>query len=65
MLLLSEAFVTGMLGIYQKNSNKCHREGIKKVLRYLQATKDLMLTYKKLDAPLEIVDYSDSNFWVV
>jgi hypothetical protein len=35
---------------------------VKKVLRYLQGTKGLMLTYKKSDAPLEIVAYSDSDF---
>jgi hypothetical protein len=56
------AFVTGMLGRYQKNSNKPHWDGVKKVLRYLQGTKSLMLTYKKSDAPLEIVGYSDSDF---
>jgi hypothetical protein len=35
---------------------------IRVALRYLQGTKDLMLTYKKSDAPLEIVGYSDSDF---
>jgi hypothetical protein len=55
-------FVTGMLGIYQKNPGKPHWDGVKKALRYLQGTKGLMLTYKKSDAPLEIVDYSDSDF---
>jgi hypothetical protein len=56
------AFVTGMLGRYQKNPGKLHWDGVKKVLRYLQCTKGLMLTYKKSDAPLEIVGYSDSDF---
>jgi hypothetical protein len=56
------AFVTGMLGRYQKNPGKLHWDGVKKALRYLQGTKDLMLTYKKSDAPLEIVGYSDSDF---
>jgi hypothetical protein len=55
-------FVTGMLGRYQKNTDKSHWDGVKKALRYLQGTKGLMLTYKKSDAPLEIVGYSDSNF---
>jgi hypothetical protein len=50
------AFVTRMLGRYQKNLGK---DKIKKVLRYLQDTKGIMLTYKKSDAPLEIVGYSD------
>jgi hypothetical protein len=56
------AFVTGMLVRYQKNSGKPHWDGVKKALRYLQGTKCLMLTYKKSDAPLEIVGYSDSDF---
>jgi hypothetical protein len=56
------AFVTGMLGRYQKNPGKPHWDGVKKALRYLQGTKGLMLMYKKSDAPLEIVGYSDSNF---
>jgi hypothetical protein len=58
------AFVNGILGRYQKNLGKCHWEGIKKTLRYLQGTKGLMLTYKKSDAPLEIVGYSDSDITV-
>jgi hypothetical protein len=56
------AFVTGMLGRYQKNHGKPHWDGVKKALRYLQGTKGLMLTYKKSDVPLEIVGYSDSDF---
>jgi hypothetical protein len=55
-------FVTGMLGRYQKNSGKPHWDGVKKALRYLQGTNGLMWTYKKSDAPLEIVGYSDSDF---
>jgi hypothetical protein len=51
-----------MLGRYQKNPGKSHWDGVKKDLRYLQSTKDIMLTYKKSDAPLEIVGYSDSDF---
>ena len=33
----------------------------KKVLRYLQGTKDLMLTYRRIDA-LEVVGFSDSDY---
>jgi hypothetical protein len=55
-------FVTGILGRYQKNPDKPHWDGVKKDLRYLQGTKGLMLTYKKSDAPFEIVGYSDSDF---
>jgi hypothetical protein len=56
------AFATGMLGRYQKNLGKPHWDGVKKALWYLQGTKGLMLTYKKSDAPLEIMDYSDLDF---
>jgi hypothetical protein len=55
------AFVIGMLGRYQKNSGISHWNGIKKALRYIQGTKDLMLTYERSDS-LEIVGYSDSDF---
>jgi hypothetical protein len=56
------AFVTRMLGRYQKNPGKSHWDGVKKALRYLQGIKGLILTYKKSDAPLEIVGYSDLDF---
>jgi hypothetical protein len=56
------AFVTGMLVKYQKNPGKPHWDGVKKALSYLQGTKCSILTYKKSDAPLEIVGYSDSDF---
>jgi hypothetical protein len=36
------AFIIGMLDRYQKNSDKHHWDGVKKVLRYLQGTKGLM-----------------------
>jgi hypothetical protein len=55
------AFVTGMLGRYQKNPGVSHLNGIKKVLRYIQGTKGIMLTYERSDS-LEIVGYSDSDF---
>jgi hypothetical protein len=45
-------FVTEMLDRYQKNSSKPHWDGAKKALRYLQGTKDLMLTYEKSNALL-------------
>jgi hypothetical protein len=55
------AFVTGMLGRYQSNLGLDHWKAAKKVLRYLQGTKGLMLTYKKYDN-LEVVGYSDADF---
>jgi hypothetical protein len=55
------AFVTEMLGRYQKNLGVSHWNGIKKALRYKQGTKGLMLTYERSDS-LEIVGYLDSDF---
>jgi hypothetical protein len=55
------AFVTGMLGRYQKSPGISHWNGIKKALRYIQGTKGLMLTYERSDNH-EIVGYSDSDF---
>jgi hypothetical protein len=54
-------FVTGMLDRYQKNPGVSYWNGIKKVLRYIQDTKGLMLTYERSDS-LEIVGYLDSDF---
>lgn len=55
------AYITGMLGRYQSNPGMDHWKAAKKVLRYLQGTKDLMLTYRKMDN-LEVMGYSDSDF---
>jgi hypothetical protein len=55
------AFVTGLLGRYQSNPGIEHWRMVKKVLRYLQCTKGLMLTYRRSDS-LHIEGYSDSDF---
>jgi hypothetical protein len=55
------AFITGMFGRYQSNPGIDHWKTVKKALRYIQDTKDLMLTYKKSDN-LEVVGYSDADF---
>jgi hypothetical protein len=55
------AFITRMLGRYQKNSGIDHWNGIKKALKYIYGTNDLMLTYERSDS-VEIVGYSDSDF---
>jgi len=55
------AFVVGMLGRYQNNTSLDHQRAAKKVLRYLQGTKDYMLIYKRSD-DLEVIGYSDSDF---
>jgi hypothetical protein len=44
------AFVTGLLGRFQSNPEIEHWKLVKKVLRYLQGTKSLMLTYRKSDS---------------
>jgi hypothetical protein len=54
-------FVTGMLDRYQKNPGVSQWNEIRKALRYIQDTNDLMLTYERSDS-LEIVGYSDLDF---
>ncbi|KAK2985310.1 hypothetical protein RJ640_024306 [Escallonia rubra] len=46
---LDIAYVVGMLGRYQINPGMGHWKAVKKVMRYLQGTKDFMLTYRKSD----------------
>ncbi|XP_050945500.1 secreted RxLR effector protein 161-like [Cucumis melo] len=55
------SFAVGMLGRYQSNPGMDHWKAAKKVLRYLQGTKDYMLTYKRSDH-LEVIGYSYSDF---
>ena len=55
------AFVTGLLGRYQSNPGIEHWKLVKKVLRYLQGTKGLMLTYRRSDS-LHIEGYTDSDY---
>ena len=50
------AFVVGMLGRYLSNPGMNHWIAVKKVLRYLQRTKDFELTYRRSDH-LELVGY--------
>ena len=40
------AFIVGLLRMYLKDPNQSHWKMAKKVLRYLQGTKDHMLTYR-------------------
>ena len=55
------AYIVGMLSRYLSNPGKDHWIAAKRVMRYLQRTKDYMLTYQKLDQ-LKIIGYSDSDF---
>ena len=43
------AFVVGVLGRYLSDPSQSHWKTAKKFLRYLQGTKDLMLTYRHTD----------------
>ena len=51
----------GMLDRYQSNPGMDHWKDVKKVMRYLQGTKDFMLTFRRSDS-LEVTGYSDSDF---
>lgn len=55
------AYIAGMLGRYQTNPGQDHWTAAKKVLRYLNGTKDYKLTYRRSDN-LELIGYSDSDF---
>jgi hypothetical protein len=55
------AYITGMLGRYLSNPDMNHRKAAKRVLRYLQRTKNHMLTYRLSDK-LEVIRYTDSDF---
>ena len=49
-------FAVGVLGRYQSNLDLDHWKAVKKIFRYLQGTKDHMLTYRKSDH-LEVIGY--------
>ena len=55
------AYVVGVLGRYESNLCIDHWKVTKKVIRYLQGTKDCMLTYKQTNC-LEVIGYSDSDY---
>ncbi|RVW93895.1 Retrovirus-related Pol polyprotein from transposon TNT 1-94 [Vitis vinifera] len=55
------AFVVAMLGRYLSNHGSQHWKAAKKVLRYLQGTKDLMLTYQRINI-LDVVGFCDTDF---
>ena len=55
------SFAVGMLGRYQSNPRADHCKAATKVIRYLQGTKDFILTFRRSDS-LEVIGYSDSDF---
>ena len=54
-------YIVGMLSRYLRNQGMDHWKEVKRVMWYLQKTKDYMLTYQRSDQ-LEIIGYSDSNY---
>ena len=58
------SFKVGMLGRYHSNLGLDSWKAAKKVLRYLQGTKEYMLTYRRSDR-IEVIGYLDSHFLVV
>jgi hypothetical protein len=54
-------YITGMFGRYLSNSGMNHWKAAKRVLRYLQRTKNHMLTYRRSDK-LEVIGYTDFDF---
>ncbi|KAL2340597.1 hypothetical protein Fmac_008537 [Flemingia macrophylla] len=58
---LDISFAVGMLGRYQSNLGLDQWKIAKKALRYLQGTKNHMLTYRIYDH-LEVIGYIDSDF---
>ena len=55
------AYVVGVLVRYQSNPGMDHWRAAKKVMRYLQGTKDYMLMYRQTDN-LDLVGYSNADF---
>ena len=55
------AFAVNVLGRYLSNPGHDHWVAAKKVMRYLQRTKDFMLIYRKVD-DLKVVGYSNADF---
>ena len=55
------AFAISVLGRFQSDPGMDHWRAAKKVLRYLQRTKDFMLTYRHSDL-LEVIGYADADY---
>ena len=54
------AFATSMVSRFAKNPSKAHFEAVKRIIRYLNTTKDRGITFGKGD--LIIIGYSDSDW---
>ena len=58
---LDVSFVMGVLGRFMSNPSLIHYQAVKKVFRYLQGTKDHMLTYRRTNS-LDVIGYNDAYF---
>ena len=58
---LDITYAVRMLGRYQSNSSLKQWRAAKKVMQYLQKTRDYKLTYRRYDH-LDMIGYSNSNF---
>ena len=58
---LDISFAMRVLEMYLNNPGRQHWQAAKKVLRYLQATTNLMLTYRQTNI-LDVVGYCDFDF---
>ncbi|XP_062075564.1 secreted RxLR effector protein 161-like [Humulus lupulus] len=54
-------FVVGVFGRYLSDYGFSHSKVANKFMRYLQGTKDVMLTYQRADT-LDIVGFSDADY---
>ena len=55
------AYAARVLGRYKSNLGVDHWKAAKKVMRYLQGTKDYILMYGRADY-LEVISYPDADF---
>ena len=58
---LDIGLIVGLLGRYQSDPGLDHWKVAKKVMRYLQGTKDYKLIYRYIDQ-LKVIGYLDSDF---
>ena len=55
-------FSVGYLSRYMENPTTEHMSAVKRILRYVKGTLDLGLVYKKNEAGIKLVGYSDSDY---
>ena len=55
------AFVVSVLKRYLSKPSVAHQQAAKRVMRYLQGTKDYILIYKRSNN-LKVIGYSEANY---